>query len=593
MMIAVAFVAVAFVASARNKEVSDADAKKAEYIYLEATNALTEGKVDDYYMLLRRASALTPDDPYIAGAMAEAELTMTNDSLLIEDAYVRLAKRFEASPTEQSYYTPYVNMARYLGRYDDVVAVWALLDSILPSRTDPAMELANALLMRYNTTVDRADFDRAIAIYDRLESTLGPTLTVTAQKVQALAMRKDTIAAERSLAALAKAAPGDVDANIFIGQVFEYFNKPDSALRYFNRAEAADTTNGAVYLARAEFFHAQGDSVAYDREVFRALKSQNVEFPEKMQLLSDYVVKLYTDSLQRPRIDQMFETLLEVNPGEASLHALYGGYKGEIADYAGAAEQAQYSLDLDPNQHQIWINLLSANMSLMRSEEIVSASRKSLNYYPGDPLFVLYGALGLAQRDSTKEAVEYMAQVDLSKSNDKVLKSSFFATKGDFLYKIGERDSAYATYDTAIEFNPDNYMAMNNCAYFMAVEGSNLGRAELYASIATAAQPENPTFLDTYAWVLFKKKDYTKAREMIDKAIEHSVESADESKGESTEDEISAEVLDHAGDIYFMNGEPREALGFWKKALELEPDNELIRKKVDNKTIFFDFDEEQ
>ncbi len=91
---------------------------------------------------------------------------------------------------------------------------------------------------------------------------------------------------------------------------------------------------------------------------------------------------------------------------------------------------------------------------------------------------------------------------------------------------------------------------------------------------ATAAEPENATSLDTYAWVLFKRKDYAKAREVIDRTLELT-------------DERSEEILEHAGDIYFMDGEPDEAVELWKEALELAPDNKLLEKKVKHKTYFF------
>ena len=89
-----------------------------------------------------------------------------------------------------------------------------------------------------------------------------------------------------------------------------------------------------------------------------------------------------------------------------------------------------------------------------------------------------------------------------------------------------------------------------------------------------AVEADNPTSMDTYAWVLFKRKDYAKAREIIDKTLELS-------------EEESPELLEHAGDIYFMDGEPDQALEFWKSALKLDPDNELLGRKVKHKTYFF------
>ena len=71
--------------------------------------------------------------------------------------------------------------------------------------------------------------------------------------------------------------------------------------------------------------------------------------------------------------------------------------------------------------------------------------------------------------------------------------------------------------------------------------------------------------------------DYNeKALEAIDAVLE--LESKDP----------SAEILHHAGDIYFMNGMPEDALEFWEKALNLTPEDELLQRKVKHKTFFFE-----
>ena len=136
-------------------------------------------------------------------------------------------------------------------------------------------------------------------------------------------------------------------------------------------------------------------------------------------------------------------------------------------------------------------------------------------------------------------------------------------------------------------------MAMNNAAYYMSEKGVDLDNAELYASIATASDPENVTFLDTHAWVMFKKKEYKQAREIMDKALKISgiIEGDDNTSNEEPVDEQnkpSAEIYDHAGDIYFMSGDHAEAVEFWKEALKLDPENEAIKKKVTHRTYFFE-----
>jgi tetratricopeptide (TPR) repeat protein len=71
--------------------------------------------------------------------------------------------------------------------------------------------------------------------------------------------------------------------------------------------------------------------------------------------------------------------------------------------------------------------------------------------------------------------------------------------------------------------------------------------------------------------------NYPKAKEYIDKALR------------ATDDEdMSADLLEHAGDIYFMAGEPDKALEYWQRAQAIDPDNELLNKKVKNKTFFYE-----
>ncbi|MBD5232896.1 MAG: tetratricopeptide repeat protein [Bacteroidales bacterium] len=579
--------------TASGPKVDVAAEKKAEYIFLEAANARSEERADDYMMLLRRAYSLNPTDPYIGGALAEIQLSLGVDSATAEDAYERIKARFEATPTEPAYYNAYANVATNLDRIDDLIYLWSKLDTLLPDKNDPALYLASDLMIRYMTKRDTADYVRACGIYDRLEESLGPTLPIISMRVRAYSATNDTASIVKALGRLAKAAPADTKSNIFIGNAYEFINNPDSALHYYNRAVEADSTDGDVYIARANFFHNQADSVGYDREVFRALNSPSLEFPQKFGLLTDYVVKLYSDSTQHGRIEQMFQTMQDQNPGEASLHSLYGAYKAETGDMEAAAEQFSYSLDLEPGQHDVWMNLIQLRCQPpVDDKKLFETSKRALDAFPGDMYFTFMG-VGVLIRDSLyNEALALLDTADPATAPTQEALSGYHTSRGDIFYALGARDSAYTEYDKAIALDAKNYLAMNNCAYFLATDTLDLTKAELYASIASTGEPENVSYLDTYAWVLYMKKEYTQAREVIDKALALFKKPEDED-GNEDEDakamrEPSAEVYDHAGDIYFMTGEHKQAVEFWKEALKLEPTNALIRKKVEHKTIFFE-----
>ena len=84
------------------------------------------------------------------------------------------------------------------------------------------------------------------------------------------------------------------------------------------------------------------------------------------------------------------------------------------------------------------------------------------------------------------------------------------------------------------------------------------------------AEPKNPTFLDTYAWIFYKQGNYNLARIYIDKAVSN-----------MKEDEISEVILEHSGDIYYALKNTEKALEMWQKALKLNESNAELIKKTD------------
>ena len=111
------------------------------------------------------------------------------------------------------------------------------------------------------------------------------------------------------------------------------------------------------------------------------------------------------------------------------------------------------------------------------------------------------------------------------------------------------------------------------------VDSEEFKKAKEMSKRALELTSDSPvsTYLDTYAWILFKEGEYQEAEDYQEAAMK----TLEEEGGEATYDFYS-----HYGDILFHNGKPEEALEQWKKALEMEPDDKLLQKKVKNKTFF-------
>ena len=104
-------------------------------------------------------------------------------------------------------------------------------------------------------------------------------------------------------------------------------------------------------------------------------------------------------------------------------------------------------------------------------------------------------------------------------------------------------------------------MARNNYAYFLSIGGGDLQKAlQLSEQSIAGADSENPTYLDTYAWINYLLGNYEKAEEVQLKAVEVS----------KKEDYRSAELYDHLGDILARNGRLAEALDAWREAVRIQ-----------------------
>lgn len=559
-------------AKSRVKGPSAEDVRKADYIYLEALRAKSQDQHDAAYSLLQRAHELNADDKDVGAELSLYLLRLSQtDSTLIGEAMDMLRDYNEANPSDLYNGSRYAMLNEQLLNRGEAVRTWERLHTFYPDRLEITYRYANALGMGGSET----DRDRAIAVYDSVEIAEGMSIPLTTKKIQLYFTRQDTASILSEADRLRESSPKTVEYQVFSGDIYSMFGRNDEAKAFYDKACETDPSSGLAYYSRAQFYNTLGDSAAFNREVFQALQQKSLDVETKLAILRSYIQEMYNDSTQIPRVGQLFNVLIDQHPHEHDIHSLYARYLIVTKDYTKAAEQTERSLDLDPADEEGWEMLTSLYLQEDQLDKAKAAIKRSFRYYPENGRqYLVLGSIYDQSGEREKAPKEYARALELIDSTDIKTISRIYGAMGDNLYARELTDSAFTLYKKALLYDPENYMALNNCAYYLACEGRDLDEALSMIETATAAEPENVTSLDTYAWVLFKRKDYAKAREIIDRTLELS-------------DENSAEILEHAGDIYFMDGDPDGALEFWKEALKLTPDNQLLEKKVKHKTYFF------
>ena len=191
-------------------------------------------------------------------------------------------------------------------------------------------------------------------------------------------------------------------------------------------------------------------------------------------------------------------------------------------------------------------------------------------------MFYYYLGVAYFQSDSAQLVVKTfkkgLQHVD-SKTNLQLL-TNMYALMGDAYHQLGDSKHAYECYDSCLLYRPDEAMVLNNYAYYLSLENAHLSRAEEMSRRSLEKEPDSPTYLDTYAWILFKQKRYAEAKVYIDQALDAMGDSL------SAND---ATVVEHAGDIYAKNGFKDKALEFWLQAADLDTPSAVLEKKIKKK----------
>lgn len=558
------------------KAVNNGDTEKADYIYLEALRAKSQGRYDAAYSLLKRARELNPTDKETGLELSQLQLLLStsgSDTAGQAMAIEMLREYWDANP--EDYYTGvrYGLLAQRRLERDEALRVWNTLHNHYPDRVEISYQLADVLARGG----DNNDRNRAIAIYDSIEANEGYNLTLSGNKIQLYYNENDTASMISEAQKLLESSPENVEFNVFAGKVYATLGMKDEALRYFDKACELDPSSGLAYYSKAEFYHSINDSVGFDREVFTALRQPDLDVDTKLGILRGYIQEMFNDSLQQPRIRQLFDTLIVQHPLEHDIHDMYARYLIATGDWRSAAEQEEQTLGLNAADPEGWQMLTSLYLQVENLDKAEDAIMRSLHYYPDNAnMMLMLGAI-YGQKKDGKKGMEWLEKaLAAADSTDVSFISRVYTTMGDNMYQQELNDSSYAYYQKALTYDPANTLALNNAAYHMAVEGKDLDTALKYIETVMGLEQDNPTSLDTYAWVLFKRKDYAKAREVIDRTLEL-----------TPEDEAGAELLEHAGDIYFMDGEPDRAVEFWQRALKEDPENQLLKRKVQHKTYFF------
>ena len=546
----------------RESDMDSSASLKSSYIFLEAQNEKSHDRADSYFDLLRYAYELDTTNTAAAFYLGHCMLSMRGgDKARYERGLTLIKKHFDAHPDDFYETTFYSAACMMFGHTEEGLRAIKSLCATNPNKLELQARLAEA----YART---GDYTSANATLDTIELHHGQSFQLTSKKINNYVALNDTSGAIGEMHRLLSTAPRNASYNMGMAGVMQQFGKSDSALYYLNVAQEAEPENGYTYLAKAEYYKEIGDTTAYDQQIYHALTSENLEVESKLGVLVSFIREQIQMGDSTQRASELFEVLLSQHPHEADIHQLYSDYLVGNKDYKAAAEQQGYVMDINPTDAQGWHRLMLINMMDNNYPAAIKAAERALEYNPDSVDLYSYIAPAYFQMKEYDKALEiYDKAITMVDSSDVETLSDLMGGVGDVYFEKGDTIKAFETYEKALELNSLNVGVMNNYAYYLSLIERDLDKAERMSALTIKMYPDNATYLDTYAWVLFKMGDNEKALEYIRKAV-------------ANDDSPSSDLLEHYGDILERAGDHEGAVTQWKKAFELDPESKTLKAKL-------------
>lgn len=531
-----------------------------DYFFLEAIRQQDMGNLTAAFDLLRHAHDLNPQAPEVYYQLAAFYVDMKKDALARE----YFEKAASLDPNNSVYQEKLGKLYVTQKDYPNAINAFERLYESNKTRSD-------VLQILYQLYGSQNEYKMMIKCLERLETLEGTSEQIALSKMQIYEQMGEKRKEYDELKTLVDSHPLDLNYRVMFGNWLLQNGKKKEALQKYRDVLKEDPNNSLAKLSMMDYYNEIGDKATVKTILQELLQSSKTEQTTKLELLRQVITSSQKDNNpDSTEVMRLFSVALSGPQVNADIYMLKAAYmalrKQPKAEINRVYEKA---IEVEPDNSRARIALIQNIWDTQDYDKIISLCRPAIEYNPDEMAFYYFQGMAQFQKHDIDAALETfrkgVGQIKPDSNPDIV--SDFYAIMGDILHEKGRNNEAFEAYDSCLQWKADNVAALNNYAYYLSEENKDLTKAEQMSYKTIKAEPNNSTYLDTYAWILFQQKRYEEAKIYIEQAI----------RNDST---LSNVVKEHAGDIYAMTGDIGKALDFWQQALKAGNDSATLRKKI-------------
>lgn len=534
------------------KELADEFPNAPDIQLLYAQQLLLRNKLDEAETVLKRTLELSPGK--LPAVLAQGELLLKRKDLkAAEELFQRL---LALEPNNANLYTQIAKLLIEQKQWELAIKYLEQAYKLQPENNEIFVTLFESYYRQ--DQLDKAEemLNHALEFSKNKEALyglLGVLLRVQGKLTEALPAFEKAISLK----------PDNLDYYLQVISIHLQLNQLDKAEAVANTAEEIFTKDKSqdFYYNLAVVYEQWG---LYDR----AIELLEKVLKNDAQNLQAYTSLAHVYNLKR-EYSKAIETIKRARENLGSkadtpeFYLMEGGTYLEQRNYAQAVDTFKSSLNKDPKNLLCMTQLISAYIYWRKYSQAETALKMAKERFGIDNRELLFLEAQLYTQQKKFEKAESILRELLKSEPDSV----------EILYKLAgvhyearEYEKAIQIFEKILSLDPIHVDALNSLGYTLAVMGRDLDRAERYIRKALNFKPYAGYITDSLGWVYFMRGDYEKARELIERA--YHLELPD------------PEILEHLGDIAEKFSNREQAINYWQQALELVPDNDILKKKI-------------
>lgn len=539
--------------------ISDQKQQEFEYLFVEALKQKMFGNAQKAIQLLSSCLNINPNSStamYELANIHAANNDFTSASLLLE-------KAISIDAQNKWYKLLLAQIYQQMRKYTEAADLY---DQLL--QREP--ENLEYLYMKAALLTNAKKYDDAIRAYDTMEKKMGVNEQISVAKQQIYVSEGKIDDAFKEIDKLIKNNPNESKYYGLLADLYKSQGDSVKALENYNKILKMDPSSGFVHFSLANFYLDQGNVDKSFEETIKGFSSDNVDIQTKLQLYMMLTANPEKSKITEVKEEKLIQLLLEKHPDEYLVHTIYADFLLKRKKLAEARAELLKSIEIQGSDYMVWERVLFIDNDLQEWDSLYNHSKKAVELFPNQPQVYFLNAVACIQLEKFDETITIADEGLNYVVDNQQLKGQFLMLKGEGLYKQNKLDEAFKLFDKSVQLDPDNYVALNNYAYYLSVSGRDLDKAERMSGRVIEQFPDNPTYLDTHAWVLFKRGNYTLAKFYIQSAINNGGDK-------------NPTLLEHYGDILFMLKKTDEARQYWEKAKNNGGTSAVLDRKIREK----------